>query len=137
MRLLDVNSLRRCRANLGDNILGYLDKTTGTVSTPAPHGRIVKGHCDDVFDVLDFCKVLGISLDQICLQLIRYSQHNLPAEHPLSEEPALLQVLPVELLTPLEILGFALQETNIYHIPGARCTGTHQFQNQESRNNCV
>jgi len=58
MRLLDVNSLRRCRANLSDNILGYLDKTTGTVSTPAPHGRIVKGHRDNVSDVLDFCKVL-------------------------------------------------------------------------------
>jgi len=99
IRLLNLNSLRRHGANPGDDLLGYLDKTTGTVSTPAPRRRILKGRRDDVSDVLDFWKVLGISLDRICLELIRCSQHNLRSERHLAEEPAILQLLPVELLT--------------------------------------
>jgi len=87
-----------------------------------------------VSDVLDFCKVLGISLDRICLELIRYSRHNLPTSRRLPEEPAILPLLPVELLTPLEIPVLAFQETDVYDIHRARCTGTHRFRNQESRN---
>ena len=68
--LLNLNSLRCRRANLGEDILGYLDKTTSTVSMPAPCRRILKGRRDDVFDIIDFCMVLGISLDGICLELI-------------------------------------------------------------------
>jgi len=107
------------------------------VSTPAPRGRILKGGRDDVSDILDFCKVLGISLDRICLELIRYSRHNLPTERRLPVEPAILQLLPVELLTQLEIPVLAFQETDIYDIDRARCTGTDQFRNQESRNDWV
>jgi len=43
MRLLNLNSLRPRRTNLGNNILGSPDKTTGTVSMPAPRGTILKG----------------------------------------------------------------------------------------------
>jgi len=137
MRLLNVNSLRCCGANLCDDVLGYLDKTTSTVSTPAPFGRILRGRRDDVSDVLDCFKVLGISLDPICLELIRYSRHNVPTERRLPEEPSILQLLPVELLTQLEIPVLAFQETNVYDIHRARCTGTHRFRNQESRNDWV
>jgi len=112
MRLLNLNSLRRRGANLGD-VLGYVDKTTSTVSTPAPSGRILKGRRDDLSDLLDFCKVLGISLDRICLELIRYSGHNRPTERHLPEEPAILQLLAVELLTQLEIPVLAFQETDV------------------------
>jgi len=129
-----MNSLRLRGANLGDDVLGYLDKTTSTVSPPDPRGSILKGRRDNVSDVLDFCKVLGISLDRICLELIRYSRHNLPTERRLPEEPAILQLLPVELLTQLEIPVLAFQETDVYNMHRARWTGTHRFRNQESRN---
>jgi len=137
MRLLQLNSLRRCGANLGDDIRGYLDKTTSTVSTPAPCGMILKCRRDDVSDVFDFCKVLGISLDRIALELIRYSQHNLPTERRHPEEPVILQLLPVELVTQLEMLVLAFPETDVYDIDRARCTGTQRFRNQESRNDWV
>jgi len=134
MRPLNQNSLRHRGANLGDDVLLYLDKIMSTVATPAPRGRILKGRRDDVSYVLDFCKVLGISLDSICLELIQYSRHNLPNEPRLPEEPAILQLLPVELLTQLEIPVLAFQETYVYDIHRAQCTGTHRFRNQESRN---
>jgi len=116
MRLVNLNSVRHRGANRCDNVLGYLDKTTRTVSMPAPREWILKGLRDDVSDVLDFCKVLGISLDRICLELIRYSGHNLPTKRWLPEEPAILQLLPVELQTQLEIPVVAFQETDIYDI---------------------
>jgi len=137
MGLVNLNSLGCCGANLGDDVLGYLDKTTSPVSTPAPRGRILKGRRHDVSDVLDFCKVLGISLHRICLELIRYSRHNLLTERCLPEEPAILQLLPVELLTQLEIPVLAFQETDVYDIHWARCTGTQRFRNQEGRNDWV
>jgi len=105
-----------------------------TVCTLAPHGRILKGRLVDVSAPPDFCKVLGISLDWICLELIRYTLHNLPTERRVLEEPAILQQLPVELLIQLEIPVLAFQETNDYDIHRAPCTKTHQFGNQESQN---
>jgi len=137
IRLLNLISLRPRRANPCDHVLRYLDKTTGTVSTPAPRGRILKDRRDDVSDVLDFCTLVGISLDWICLELIRYSRHNLPTERRPPEEPAILQLLPVELLTPTEIPVLAFQETDVYDIHRARCTGTHRFRNQESQKDWV
>jgi len=137
MRLLNLNSLRRRGANLGGDVLGYLDKTMSTVSTPAPRGRILKGRCDNVSDVLDFYKVLGISLDRICLEMIRYRRYNLPTERRVPEEPAILQLLPVALITQLEIPVLAFQETDVYDIHWTRCTGADRFRNQESRNDWV
>jgi len=57
----------------------------------------------------------------------------MPTERPLQEEPEILQQLPVEQVTQLEIPVLAFQETGIYDIQCARCTGTSRFPNQESR----
>jgi len=137
MSLLKLNSLPRRGGNLRDDVLGNLDKTTSTVSTPALCGRFLKGRRDNVSDVLDFCKVLGISLDRVLVELIRYSRHNVPTERGLPEEPAILQQLPVELLTQREIAVLAFQETDVYDIYRARFSGTHRFRNQESQNDWV
>ena len=68
--------------------------------------------------------MLGISLDRICLELIRYRRHTLPTELRLPEQPAILQLLPVQLLTQLKILVLALQKTDVYNISETRYTGT-------------
>jgi len=73
----------------------------------------------------------------MCLELIQYIRHNLPTERGLPEEPAILQLLPVELLTQLEIPVLVFHETDVYDIHRARCTGSHRFQNQERQNQCV
>src|SRR5205807_3030024 len=70
-------------------------------------------------------------------ELIRYSQHNLLADRHLPEDSATLGLLPVELLTQLEIPIPALQDPKVYDIHRARCTGTLRFQNQASRNDWV
>ena len=115
MRLLNLDSLRRRGADLPADVLHHLDKTSA-VSGPLPRCRILKGHHDDVSDIIDFCKVLGVSSETMCRKLIRYGQHNLPADRPLPEDSATLGLLPVELLTQLEIPIPAFQDPEVYDI---------------------
>jgi len=47
------------------------------------------------------------------------------------------RALQVELLTHLEISVLAFEESGVYDIHRARCTGAQLFRNQTSRNDCV
>src|SRR5207302_223574 len=120
MRLLNLDSLRRRGADLPADVLHHLDKTSA-VSRPPPRCRILKERRDDVSDIMDFCKVLGVSSETMCRELIRYSQHNLPTDRRLPEDAATLGLLPVELLTQLEIPIPAFQDPEVYDIHRARC----------------
>jgi len=137
MRLLNLKSLRRRGADRSADVLQHLENTTSAVTVLVGRRRILKGGRDDVSNVLDFSKVSWVSLESICRELIRYSRHNLPTERQLPEDHAILQSLPVELLTQLEIPVVAFQESDVYDIHHARCTGTLHFRNQGSRNDWV
>jgi len=136
MRLLNLESLRRCGADLSLNVVEQLD-TTSTTIVPGIHRRMLKGRWDDVSNMADFSRVLGVSIQIMCRGLIRYSRHNLPPERRLLEDPEILESLPVELLTQLEIPVLAFQETEIYNIHSSRCTGPLNFRNHGSRNDWV
>ena len=136
MRLWTLESLRRHGADLDTDVLEHLD-TTNTVLAPVPHGRYLKGRRGDVSDVLDFCRVLRISLESVYRELIRYSGHNLPTKRHLPKDLVILRSLPVELLMQLEVSVLAFQETDIYDIHHARCRGALDFRNQGSRNDWV
>jgi len=103
MRLLNLESLQDRGEGLSADVLKHLDRTTRTVSQPVIRRRILKGRRDDVSNVDDFSRISGVSLDIIYRELIRYSRHNLPIDHRLPEDHAILQSLPVELLRQLEI----------------------------------
>ena len=115
MRILTLESLRLHRANLDTDVLEHLD-TTSTVSVLLPCGRLLKGRRGDVSEVLDFCRVLRISLESVYCDLIQYSRHNLPTERRLPEDPVILRSLLVELLTQFEVPVPAFQETDVYDI---------------------
>jgi len=99
--------------------------------------RMLKGRRDDVCNMADFSRVLRVSIQIICRGLIRYSRHNLSPESLLTEDPEILESLPLEQLTQLEIPVLAFQETDIYDIHRARCTGALNFRNQGGRNDWV
>ena len=86
------------------------------VTAPVVYRRILKECRDDVSNVLDLSKVSGVSLESISSELIRYSRHSLPSECQLPQDHAILRTLPVELLTQLEILVLAFQESDVYDI---------------------
>jgi len=136
MRLLNLESLRRCGADLCPDMVELLD-TTSTTTVLGIRRRMLKGRRDNVSNIPNFSQVLGVSIQIICRGLIRYSRHNLPPERRLLEDPEILESLPVELLTQLEIPVLAFQETEIYDIHRARCTGALNFRNHRSRNDWV
>ena len=105
--------------------------------TPPVHCRILKRCRDNDYNVIDFGRVCDISPETICRELIRYSRLNLPPERRLPENPAILQTLLVELLTQLEIPVLAFQESGVYNMHRARCTGTRLFHNKAIRNDWV
>ena len=122
---------------LSADVLKHLDRTTSTVSQPVIRRRILKGRRDDVSNVDDFSRISGVSPDIIYRELIRYSRHNLPIDHRLLKDHAILQSLPVELLTQLEIPVLAFQEADVYEIHRARSTRALHFRNQGSRNDWI
>jgi len=136
MRLLNLESLRRCSADLSPDVVEQLD-TTSTTTAPGIRRRMLKERRDNVFNMADFSLVLGVSIQIICHGLIRYSRHNLPPERRLPQDPEILKSLAVELLTQLEIPVLAFQETEIYDIHRARCMGALNFRNHGSRNDWV
>jgi len=136
MRLLNLESLRRCGADLSSDMVEQLD-TTSTTTAPDIRRRMLKGRRDDVSNMADFTRVLGFSIQLICRGLIRYSRHNLPPKRRLPEDREILESLPVELLTQLEIPVLAFQETEIFDIHRAQYTGALNFRNHGSRNDWV
>jgi len=73
MRLLNLESLRRCGADLSSDVVEQLD-TTGTTTAPHLRRRMLKGRRDNVPNLAHFSRVLGVSIEIICRGLIRYSQ---------------------------------------------------------------
>ena len=88
-------------------------------------------------DVLNFCRVLRISLESIYCELIRYSPHDLLTERRLPEDPVRIRSLSVELLTQPQVPVLAFEEIDVYDIHRARCTGAPDFRNHGSRNDWV
>jgi len=134
--LLNLEFLQRAGADLPTEVVEHLEKTRPTPTPPA-HGRILKRRRDNILDVVNFGKACDISPETFCRELIPFSRLSLPPERLLPENPAILPALPVEPLTQLEILVLAFQESGVYNIHRARCTGARLFGNQTSRNNCI
>ena len=137
MRLLNLESLQGHGADLSTDVQQHLETTVSAVTAPVVDRRILKGHRDDLSNVLDLSKVSGVSLDSICVELIRYSRHSLPSERRLPEDHAILRTLLVELLTQLEIPVLAFQESDVYDIHLVRCTGALHFRKHGTRTDWV
>ena len=87
--------------------------------------------------MVDFGRACDISRETICWELIRYSRLSLPPERRLPENPAIFLAWVVELLTQLEIPVLAFQESGVYVIHRARCTGARLFCNMTSQNDYI
>jgi len=136
MRQLNLESLRRCGADVSPDVMEQLN-TTSTTTPPDIRRRMLNGRRDDDSNIADFSLALGVSIQIICRGLILYSRHNLPPERCLPEDPEILESVPVELLTQLEIPVLAFQEMEIYDIHRAGCPGALNFKNHGSRNDWV
>jgi len=136
MRILNLEFLQRAGADLPTEVVEHLEKTR-PAATPPAHPRILKARRDNIHNVVHFCRACDISPETICQELIRYGRLSLPPERRLQENPLIPRALPVELLTQLDILVLAFQQSGVYDIHRARRTGARLFPNQTSRNDCV
>jgi len=71
MRFLNLESLGRRGADLSADVLQHLASTTSAVTASVIRRRILKGHRNDVSNVLDYSKMSGVSLESICRELVR------------------------------------------------------------------
>ena len=133
---MNLEFLHHARADLPGEVVKYLKKTRTAPASPAYH-RILKERFDNVPEVIDFGRVLNGSSEAICGELIPYSRLSLPLGRRLPEDLTILRSLPVELMITREIPVLAFQETDVYDIHRARCTGARLFQNQAGWNDCV
>jgi len=90
MRVLNLESLRHCSADLSGDVLQHLENTTSPVTPPVVRRRILKGRRDHWSYVWDSSKLSGVSLESICDELIRYSPHNLPRDRQLPQDHAIM-----------------------------------------------
>jgi len=65
MRLVNLESLQRCGADLSPDIVEQLD-TTSTKTAPDIRRGMLKGRRDDVSNMADFSQALGVSIQIIC-----------------------------------------------------------------------
>ena len=136
MRLLNLDFLRRAGLELPAEVVHHLEKTR-TSQQPPSNRRVLKGRHDNIHNISDFGRVGNISPETIRPELIRYSRLNLPHPQRLPEDAEILLMLPIELMTQLEIPVVAFQESDVYDIHRARCTGSGLLRNHASRNDCV
>jgi len=68
-RLLNLKSLRRCGADLSPDAVEQLDRTS-TTTVPGIRRRMVKGRRDNVSNMAEFSRVLGVSIQVLCRGLI-------------------------------------------------------------------
>jgi len=108
------------------DVLQHLDRTS-RVSQTVIWRRILEGCREDVSNVVDFSRISRVSLKIIYRELMQYSRHSLTAAHRLPEDYAMLRLLPVELLTQLEIPVLAFQEADVYEIHRVRSTSVLHF----------
>jgi len=97
----------------------------------------MEGRRHDTSDVLDFHNLIEISSHWSCFKFIPFIQHNLPTELYLAVEPAILQLLPVELVMHLKMPVLPFWEMDVYGIHRARWTRTDRYQNPPFHNDWV
>ena len=84
--------------------------------------------------VIKFGIVSNIPPETICQELLHYSRPNLAHLGRLPEDTRILQTLPIKLLSQLEIPVLVFQESDVYDLQMAGCTGSGLFRNDTSRN---
>ena len=87
--------------------------------------------------MFELCLALDIHYDDLAVELINNVRQTMADERQLQVDPSELIFLPAEQFTQLEIAVPDFQETDIFQIQRARCTGRKSFRNSGARNNWI
>ena len=103
-------------------------------STPQ---RVLKGQMRNIGILTELCRTCNIDYGDIMEEMFRFIKRTVADDPPLPTDPTELGLLPVEQFTQLEIPVADFQETDVFQIHWARCTGTQDFRNGSPRNDWV
>jgi len=139
MRLLTIDVLRTADDAVGTGNVSISSPWIG-IETCLPHRisrRVLKGRTPNVGTVLELCLALEIPYDDLAAELVNYLRRAVTDERQLPADPSELKFSPAELFTQLEIPVADFQETNIFQVHRARCTGKKSFRNSGPRNDWI
>jgi hypothetical protein len=99
--------------------------------------KLLRGPNPDNDDFKLLSENLGVPIDQLFDELVRYSRRSLKDGDRLPEDAEGLGMMPVEQFNQLQIPVLAFQEADVYDSHHARTTGKRQFRNGASRKDWV
>ena len=129
MRLLTIDVLRTADDAVGTGNVRISSPGIG-IETCLAHRisrRVQKGRTPNVGTVLELCLALEIPYDDLAAELVNYIRRAVTDKRQLSVDPSEQKFSPAELFTQLEIPVADFQETNIFQVHRARCTGKKSF----------
>lgn len=101
--------------------------------------KLLRGRYANIDDLTQLSENIGISVNRLLQELVRYSRRRLGDAEPerLPEDAESLNRMRVEQFNQLQIPVLAFQETDVYDVHHARTTGKRSFRNGASRNDWV
>ena len=121
MRLLTMEALRKTDDKFETGNFGASNQ--GTCRNPRSPRRALKGPTQNVSSVFELCLALEIHYDNLAVELVNYVRQKTADERQLLVDPTELKFIPAKQFTQLKILLANFQETDIFQVHRAHCTG--------------
>ena len=100
--------------------------------------RVLKDRImENIGTLTELCRALNIVYSDMIEEMLRFIRQTIADDQRLPSDRTELGSLPLEQFTHLEILVPDFQDTDVFQIHRARCTGTKTFGNGGSRNDLV
>ena len=121
MRLLTMEALQKANDEFETGNVGVSNQ--GIRPTPQTPWRALRGRTRNGGTVFELCLALEIHYDDLAVELINYLRQTMADERQLPVDTCEQKVLPAEQFTQLKIPVPDFQETDIFQVHRARCTG--------------
>jgi len=108
-----------------------------TVSSRSTPLQVLKCQMKNTRTLTELCTALDIHYSNMMEEILHFIRQTAADDRRLPVDPAELRLLPVEGFAQLEIPVPDFQETEMFQIHRARCTGIKAFRNGGSRNDWV
>ena len=125
MRLLTMEALQKTDDEVESGNVGVSNQ--GTCPNHRSPQRALKERTQNVGTVFELCLALVIHYDDLAVELFNYVRQTTADERQLPVDPSELKFVQAEQFTQLEIPLPDFQETDIFQVHRARCTGRKLF----------
>ena len=134
MRLQTIEALAKAE-NAFVMVNGGIEAPASSRSAPR---RVLKvPMMDNIGTLTELCRALNINYSDMIEEMLHFVRQKIADDQRLPSDRTEFGSLPVEQFTHLGIPVPDFQDTDVFQIHRARCTGTKAFRNGGPRNDCV